>query len=113
MCPWNERFATALPDESPYAARPALAGKEPRSLAHELLAMSEESFRQAFAGSPMKRAKLRGLKRNAAVLLGNLGTDADRDALEIARSDDEPLAREHIEWALAQIAARRCRAPAP
>jgi epoxyqueuosine reductase len=113
VCPWNERFAKALPDESPYAARPALAGKDARSLAHELLAMSELSFRQAFAGSPMKRAKLRGLKRNAAVLLGNIGSDADRGALERALKDDEPLAREHIEWALGQIAARRCRAPAP
>ncbi len=29
-------------------------------------------FGTAFKGSPMKRAKLRGLKRNAAVVLGNV-----------------------------------------
>jgi len=37
--------------------------------------------------SPMKRAKLRGLKRNAAVVLGNVGTPEDVDAL--ARALDE------------------------
>ena len=34
--------------------------------------MSDEDFRIAFKGSPMKRAKLRGLKRNAAVVLSNV-----------------------------------------
>ena len=36
--------------------------------------MTQEEFSRAFRGSPMKRAKLRGLKRNAAVVLGNVGT---------------------------------------
>jgi hypothetical protein len=34
----------------------------------------------AFKGSPMKRAKLHGLKRNAAVVLGNVGTSEDYSA---------------------------------
>ena len=34
--------------------------------------MTPEEFSVAFKGSPMKRAKLRGLKRNAAVVLGNV-----------------------------------------
>ena len=110
VCPWNERFAAPLPDDSPYAPRPALVGKDAPALARELLGMSEESFREAFAGSPMKRAKLRGLKRNAAVLLGNVGSDTDRDTLARALPEAEPLAREHIEWAMAQIDARRSRA---
>jgi epoxyqueuosine reductase len=38
--------------------------------------MSDEDFRTAFKGSPMKRAKLRGLKRNAAVVLGNIDAAA-------------------------------------
>jgi epoxyqueuosine reductase len=33
--------------------------------------MSQEEFSSAFRKSPMKRAKLHGLKRNAAVVLGN------------------------------------------
>ena len=36
--------------------------------------MSDEDFRIAFKGSRMKRAKLQGLKRNAAVVLENVGT---------------------------------------
>jgi epoxyqueuosine reductase len=35
--------------------------------------MSDEDFQIAYKGSPMKRAKLRGLKRNAAVVLANIG----------------------------------------
>jgi epoxyqueuosine reductase len=80
VCPWNVRFASALPDESPYTARAALAGKDAGTLARELLQMPQEEFSRAFSKSPMKRAKLRGLRRNAAVVLGNEGSD--RGALE-------------------------------
>ena len=49
----------------------------------------------------MKRAKLRGLKRNAAVVLGNVGTAEDIAQLERVR-DAEPdaMLREHAAWAL-------------
>ena len=106
VCPWNERFARPLPEDSPYAARAALGGKDPRTLARELLAMNEPEFREAFARSPMKRAKLRGLKRNAAVVLGNVGTENDTKALQTAASDAEPLVRGHAEWALAHLGSR-------
>jgi epoxyqueuosine reductase len=72
VCPWNQRFATKLPDDSPFAPRPAIAGKDARTLAGEILAMTQEEFSAAFKGSPMKRAKLAGLKRNAAVVLRNV-----------------------------------------
>jgi len=72
-------------------------------LARELLAMSDESFSIAFQSSPMKRAKLRGLKRNSAVVLGNVGTSEDVPSLMAALADSEPLVREHAAWALARI----------
>jgi epoxyqueuosine reductase len=103
VCPWNERFARALPPESPYAARAALAGKDARTLARELLAMTQQDFISAFTNSPMKRAKLRGLKRNATVVLGNVGTAEDVEVLERAIEDEEPLVREHAQWALARL----------
>ena len=106
VCPWNVKFAPALDERSPYASRAVLAGKEPRQLARELLGMTQEEFSRAFSKSPMKRAKLRGLKRNAAVVLGNVGTPADTDVLANAVDDDTPLAREHAAWALRQIATR-------
>jgi epoxyqueuosine reductase QueG len=103
VCPWNVRFAKELPDDSPYAAREALGGKDARTLARELLGMTQEEFSAAFKGSPMKRAKLRGLKRNAAVVLGNVGTADDVDALTRALDDPEPLVSEHAAWTLRRL----------
>lgn len=107
VCPWNERFARELPEGSPYTAREALGGGDARTIARELIAMSDEQFRVAFAGSPMKRAKLRGLKRNAAVVLGNVGAGEDVELLERVRDEEsEKVVREHAAWALARIHAR-------
>jgi epoxyqueuosine reductase len=100
VCPWNEKFATVLGDGSPFAARSALGRKDARLLALALLAMSSAEFAESFRGSPMKRAKLRGLKRNAAVVLGNVGFVEDEGALEQALDDPDPLVRQHIAWAL-------------
>ena len=55
----------------------------------------------------MKRAKLRGLNRNAAVVLGHVGSADDIDAPTHALDDAEPFIREHAACALKQIAARR------
>jgi epoxyqueuosine reductase len=103
VCPYNHKFSRPL-SESAFAARSALAGKDARTLSRELLAMSAPEFSAAFKGSPMKRAKLRGLKRNAAVVLGNTGSADDLDVLLSALDDPEPLARVHAAWALARVA---------
>jgi epoxyqueuosine reductase len=99
VCPWNEKFALPLREDA-FRSRPAMVGKDARTLARELLEMTQEEFSGAFKGSPMKRAKLRGLKRNAATVLGNIGTAADVDTLTRALDDEEPLVREHAAWAL-------------
>ena len=106
VCPWNVRFARDLPDESPYAPREVLAGKSAHTLARELLGLTQPEFAAAFRGSPMKRAKLRGLKRNAAVVLGNVGAAEDVDVLTRALDDPEQLVRAHARWALRRIADR-------
>jgi len=98
VCPYNVKFSTALTPDSPYAVREALAGNGARTLARELLAMTQEEFSIAFKGSPMKRAKLRGLQRNAAVVLGNIGTTGDMDVLEAALDDPDARAK-HAVWA--------------
>ena len=77
VCPWNEKFARTLPEGSPFAARVAIAGKDARTLARELVEMTQEEFSDRFRRSRMKRAKLSGLKRNAVVVLGNVGASAD------------------------------------
>mgnify|MGYP002777955426 CR=1 FL=1 len=106
-CPWNIRFSKELPSDSPFAPREGLADRDARALARELLGMTQEGFSAAFKGSPMKRAKLPGLKRNAAVVLGNVGTADDVDVLTRALDDPEPLVREHAAWALARVGAVR------
>jgi epoxyqueuosine reductase len=72
VCPWNVRFSKEIPEGSPFSPRGTLADKDARTLASEMLQMTQEEFSRAFKGSPMKRAKLRGLQRNAAVVLRNL-----------------------------------------
>jgi len=103
VCPYNIKFAQALAPGSPYAAREAIGGKDARALARDLLSMTQDEFSRAFSKSPMKRAKLRGLKRNAAVVLGNVGTAEDVDMLTTALDDPEPLVREHAAWALGRM----------
>lgn len=51
----------------------------------------------------MKRAKLRGLKRNAAVVLRNVGTMEDLSVLQQALDDPEALVRKHVEWAMERV----------
>jgi epoxyqueuosine reductase len=51
----------------------------------------------------MKRAKLPAMKRNAAVVLGNVGTPEDVDVLTRALDDEEPTVREHAAWALERL----------
>lgn len=65
--------------------------------------MDLDAYRAAVRGSPMKRAKLPMLKRNAAVVLGNVGTTDDVPALAAALSDPEPLVRGHAACALGRI----------
>jgi len=70
VCPWNVKFAREV-KEPRFEARVAVAGKDARTLAAEILAMDDEAFRVAFRGSAMKRAKLAGLRRNAEAALGS------------------------------------------
>jgi epoxyqueuosine reductase len=69
-----------------------------------VVAMDDQTFRETFRGSPIKRAKRRGLVRNAALAIGNGGQPADRPALEqAAASDPEPVVRDAAEWGLKRL----------
>ena len=70
-CPWNMKFSQVLAEDSPFRARPFLDGKDAVTLARDILALDQDAFSAAFRKSPMKRAKLAGLRRNAAVVLEN------------------------------------------
>lgn len=99
-CPWN-RFA-ALSREASFQLRPTLGAMELR----DYLALTDDTFRALFRGSPVKRVKRRGLLRNVCVALGNVGTAEDLPALRGAAADPEPLIAEHARWAIGRIEAR-------
>jgi len=65
VCPWNrfakETSARAL-HPRPGQANPALA---------DLVAMTDVEFHKRFAGSPLRRAKRRGIQRNARIARSN------------------------------------------
>jgi epoxyqueuosine reductase len=97
VCPWNQRFAHGTGDAA-LAPRPENVNLG----ATDLLQLDDAGFRSRFRGSPVTRAKRRGLARNAAVAIGNRRDPADIPALTAALGDPEPLVREHAAWALAQ-----------
>jgi epoxyqueuosine reductase len=105
VCPWNVSFARER-REPAFAARPGLDATDARALSRELLMMPVDTFSARFRNSAMKRAKRRGLARNAAVVLGSLGTADDALLLDAARHHDDVLVREHAAWALEHLQAR-------
>jgi epoxyqueuosine reductase len=76
-----------------------------------LLEMSARTFRERYRGTAVMRARRAGLARNAAVALGNIGTESDVPVLaRTTLGHDEALVRGHAAWALGRIggsAARR------
>ena len=102
VCPWNHRFAQSAATRE-FDARPVLSSNDPLAISRDILAMNDATFRSAFKGSPMKRAKLRGLKRNAAVVLGNAGTADDLAALRHTARGSDGMIAEHAAWAASRI----------
>jgi epoxyqueuosine reductase len=68
VCPWNHKFAAEAGDPA-LAPRPENVDPDPSGLA----ALTDEEFRIRFARSPIKRAKRRGLARNAGIAIQNRG----------------------------------------
>jgi epoxyqueuosine reductase len=68
-----------------------------------LLGLPREEYVERFRGSPMKRAKLEGLQRNAAVAMGNRRESRYVLPLAEALRMGEPTARGHAAWALGRI----------
>ena len=68
------------------------------------LTLTPSAFNERFKRTPFQRAKRRGYLRNVAVVLGNLG---DMHALPVLRqtalNDEEPMVREHAQWAIEKI----------
>jgi epoxyqueuosine reductase len=103
VCPYNASTKGRPAGWREFEPRPEV-GTQPELI--PLLDLDDDGFRQTFRGSPVKRAKRRGLARNAAIALANSGDGTARPSLErAARSDPEPLVRETASWALRRLEA--------
>ncbi len=70
----------------------------------EILQLEDAQFSEAFRGSPIRRAKRRGLARNAALALGSTGGPTARAALEkTATGDPDPMVREAAAWSAKRL----------
>lgn len=68
-----------------------------------IVGMDDATFRERFRGSPVKRTKRRGLVRNAALALGNIGGHDHRPMLErLIAEEPDPVIVEAAAWALTQ-----------
>lgn len=72
----------------------------------EMLGIDDTTFRTRYRGTPFERSKRRGLLRNVAVALGNVGDRSALPALERVAGDTDALIGEHARWAMEQIQAR-------
>jgi epoxyqueuosine reductase len=100
VCPWNrEAPLTRIPG---FETRPQLVNPELEWLAR----MSVDEFREAFRGSPVKRARYNGLRRNVAIAMGNSGEERFLPLLEELSRDLNAVVAEHATWALQHLRAR-------
>ena len=97
ICPHNH--APDPSNEHEFAARPGHAFLD----LEWVLRTDDDTLREHFNGSPIGRARPIGLKRNAAVVLGNLGDPAARPALLQALSHPSSIVQSHARWALERL----------
>lgn len=97
VCPWNRKApATDKPEFQPREGfvNPALTW---------LAEISEQEFREIFRGSPVKRAKRDGLRRNALIAIGNGGDTSTLAVVERITSDPSPAVAEAANWAVNKL----------
>jgi epoxyqueuosine reductase len=97
VCPWN-KFARRS-DEPDFRVRNNLD----RATLAELFAWTEEEFMRRSEGSAIRRSGYARWLRNIAVALGNAPTSEEVvGALRTRREIEDPVVREHVQWALAR-----------
>ena len=97
VCPWNREAPVTKIGE--FTPRTQLVNPDLEWLA----GLSLEEFREVFRGSPIKRARYAGLRRNVAIAMGNSGERRFIPALEKLAQDEDANVAEHARWALRQL----------
>ena len=106
VCPWNRRAPVSADPE--FAPREALVNPALEWLAE----MDEAEFGRWFFGSPVKRAKFAGLRRNLAIAMGNSGLHRFLPRLHGWSQEDDPVVAEAAHWAIGRLK-RTVHAPEP
>jgi epoxyqueuosine reductase len=97
VCPWNRKAPVTHAVE--FQPREGLVNPELEWLAE----MKAEEFNQTFRGSPVRRAKLAGLRRNAVIAMGNSGDRKFAPTLERLAGDEDQVVAESAGWALRRL----------
>ena len=97
VCPWNRKAPVTTAEE--FQPREGLVNPRLDWLAE----MQPEEFRAVFRGSPVRRAKLSGLRRNAVIAMGNSGDRKFVPTLRKLAEDADPVVAEHAKWALDRL----------
>jgi epoxyqueuosine reductase len=97
VCPWNRKAPPTQAAE--FQPRAGLVNPALDFLAE----MKSEEFRELFRGSPVRRAKLSGLRRNAVIAMGNSGDKKFLPTLNRLAEDPDPSVADHAKWALCQL----------
>ncbi len=105
VCPWNRRAPIAADAE--LAPRAALVNPALDWLA----SLDEGEFGRRFNGSPVRRAKFAGMRRNVAVAMGNSGEARFLPTLQVWSDDADPVVAEAARWAMRKIEAADSREP--
>ena len=97
VCPWNRKApVTSAPE---FAPRDGLVNPALDWLAE----MSAEEFRTTFRGSPIRRTKRSGLRRNAVIAMGNSGREEFLPLLEKLSADEDEVVAESARWAIGRL----------
>jgi epoxyqueuosine reductase len=97
VCPWNRKAPTTTAPE--FQPREGLVNPALEWLAE----MNAEEFRETFRASPIRRMKLAGLQRNAAIAMGNRGKRKFVPVLERLSRSADPVVSEVARWALTKL----------
>jgi epoxyqueuosine reductase len=97
VCPWNHKAPATEAEE--FQAREGLVNPALDWLAE----MSAEDFREKFRGSPIRRTKRTGLRRNAAIAMGNSGNRKFLPLLEKLATDEDLVVAESAAWAAKKL----------
>ena len=97
VCPWNRK--APITSAAEFEPREKLVNPDLDWLAK----MQPEEFQTVFHGSPVRRAKLSGLRRNAVIAMANSANKTFIPTLKQLGEDPDPQVADHARWAQAKL----------